>query len=173
MITSQCRKLPNWKAPGRDGVQGFWLKKMRGLHGRIAEQLKNILNKQEQLPEWLTFGGTILCLKDHSKGNAVDNFRPISCLSLMWKLMTGVIAEVMYKALEGILPEEQKGCRRRSRGTKDQLLIDKAILKDCKRRHTNLTMAWIDYRKAYDMVLHSCIGECLEMFGIAVFFLFI
>ena len=115
MITSQCRKLPNWKAPGRDGVQGFWLKKMRGLHGRIAEQLNNILNKQEQLPEWPTFGGTILCLKDHSKGNAVDNFRPISCLSLMWKLMTGVIAEVMYKHLEGILPEEQKGCRRRSR----------------------------------------------------------
>ena len=23
MVTSQCRKLPNWKAPGRDGVQGF------------------------------------------------------------------------------------------------------------------------------------------------------
>ncbi|XP_067034849.1 uncharacterized protein [Acropora muricata] len=82
--------------------------------------------------------------------------------------MTGVIAEVMYKHLEGILPEEQKGCRRRSRGTKDQLLIDKAILKDCKRRHTNLAMAWIDYLKAYDMVPHSWIGECLEMFGIAV-----
>ena len=44
--------------------------------------------------------------------------------------MTGVIAEVMYKHLEGILTEEQKGCRRRSKGTKDQLLIDKAILKD-------------------------------------------
>ena len=74
----------------------------------------------------------------------------------------------MYKHLEGILPEEQKGCRRRSRGTKDQLLIDKAILKDCKRRHTNLAMACIDYRKAYDMVPHSWIEECLEMFGIAV-----
>ena len=23
MVTSQCRKLPNWKAPGRDGVHGF------------------------------------------------------------------------------------------------------------------------------------------------------
>lgn len=34
MVTSQCGKLPNWKAPGRDGVQGFWLKKVRGLHGR-------------------------------------------------------------------------------------------------------------------------------------------
>ena len=82
--------------------------------------------------------------------------------------MTGVIAEVMYKHLEGILPEEQKGCRRRSRGNKDQLLIDKAIVKDCKRRHTKLTMAWIDYRKAYDMVPYSWEGERPEMFGIAV-----
>ena len=48
------------------------------------------------------------------------------------------------------------------------MLIDKAILKDCKRRHTNLAIAWIDYRKAYDMVPHSWIGECLEMFGVAV-----
>lgn len=43
---------------------------------------------------------------DPSKGVAVDNFRPISCLPLMWKLLTGVIAEVMYKYLDEILPEE-------------------------------------------------------------------
>ena len=82
--------------------------------------------------------------------------------------MTCVIAEVMYKHWEGILHEEQRGCRRRSRGTKDQLLIDKAILKDCKRRHPNLAMAWMDYCKAYHMVPHNWIRECLEMFGIAV-----
>ena len=28
-------------------------------------------------------------------------------------------------------------------------------------------MAWIDYKKVYDMVSHSWISECLEMFGIA------
>ena len=28
-------------------------------------------------------------------------------------------------------------------------------------------MVWIDYRKAYDMILHSGITECLKMFGIA------
>ena len=88
-------------------------------------------------------------------------------LPLMWKLMTGVIAEAMYEHLEEILPEEQKGCKRGSRGTKDQLLIDKAILKDCKRGRTNLAMAWIDYRKVYDMVPHSWIMECLETFGVA------
>ena len=49
---------------------------------------------------------------------------------------------------------------------KDQLLIDKTVLRDCKRRHTNLAMAWIDYKKPA-MVLHSWISECLEVFGIA------
>ena len=22
----QCRKMPNWKAPGKNDVQGYWLK---------------------------------------------------------------------------------------------------------------------------------------------------
>ena len=87
----------------------------------------------------------------------------------MWKLLTGVIADQMYNYLERekILPEEQKGCKRRSRGAKDQLLIDKTVLKDCKKRRTNLSMAWIHYRKAYDLVPHSWVNECMEMFGTA------
>ena len=65
------------------------------------------------------------------------------------------------------IPSEQKGCKKRSRGPKDPLLIDQMVLRDCKRRHTNLAMAWVDYRKAYDMVPHSWIVECMEIFGIA------
>ena len=104
-----------------------------------------------------------------TKGNTADNYRPITCLPLIWKLLTGVIAEEMYNYLERekILPEEQKGCKRGSCGTKDQLSIDKTVLKDCKKRHTNLSMAWIDYRKAYDLIPHSWVNECIEMLGIA------
>ena len=116
----------------------------------------------------MTHGRTVLCQKDPQKGNAADNYRPITCPPLIWKILTGVIAEEMYNYLERekILPEEQKGCKRGSRGTKDQLLIDKTALNDCKKRHTNLSMAWIDYRKAYDLVPHSWVNECMEMFGI-------
>ena len=57
---------------------------------------------------------------------------------------------------------EQKGCRRKSSGTNDQLLIDKTVLADCKRKHKNLAMAWVDYNKAYDMVPHSWIIESLK-----------
>ena len=74
---------------------------------------------------------------------------------------------VLFHGKRKLIPEEQKGCRRKSRGTKDQLLIDKTILKDCRKRRTNLAMAWIDYRKAYDYVPHSWILECLDMLGIA------
>ena len=111
----------------------------------------------DTLPEWMTVGRTILCQKDPTKGNEVRNFRPISCLPLMWKLMTSILANNMYVYLgeTSLLPSEQKGCGRKSRGTKDQLLIDQMILRDCKRRHTNLAMAWLDYRKANDMVPHS------------------
>ena len=83
--------------------------------------------------------------------------------------MTRMLAGKMYSYLarQNALPSEQKGCRKGSCATKDQLLIDKTVLRDCKKRHTNLAMAWIDYKKAYDMVPHSWISECLEMFGIA------
>ena len=60
----------------------------------------------------------------------------------MWKLKTGTIAESIYNFLyvNGNLKVEQKGCRKKSRGTKNQLLIDKTILCDCRNRHTNLGM---------------------------------
>ena len=32
-------------------------------------------------------------------------------------------------------------------------------------RKKNLAVAWIDYKKAYDMVPHSWVVECLDMVG--------
>ena len=106
-----------------------------------------------------------LIQKDPAKGTQANNYRPITCLRIMWKLLTGIIGEKLYQHLErnGLLTDEQKGRRKGSRGTKDQLLVDKAILKNCWRRLTNLSMAWIDYEKAYNMVPHSWILKCLEM----------
>ena len=57
----------------------------------------------------------------------------------------------------------KKDAQKKNRGIKDQLLIDKTILRDRRERHTNLGMTWIDYKKAYDMVPHSWILENLEL----------
>ena len=65
------------------------------------------------------------------------------------------------------MPKEQKGCRKNSGGTKQQLLIDKDILKNYQGRLTNLSMVWTDYRKTYDMVPHLWILDCARMVEVA------
>ena len=149
-------RMPNWKSPGPDLVQEFWLKNFSSLHERVRLQLKECVDSRF-VPSWLTRGRTSLLQKDKSKGIAASNYRPITCLALMWKLLKGVIADQIYAHFdqEKLLPEEQKGCRKGSRGTNNLLYIDRAVIKEVKSRNKNFAMAWIDYKKAYDMVPHS------------------
>ena len=162
------RKMSNWKAPGPDGVHGFWFKKLSNLHIKLTEFLQEALDTGI-VPDWMTLGRTVLIMKDRSKGRIASNFRPITCLPLMWKLLTGIIANKLYNHLihNQLLPNEQKGCRRNSRGTKDQLIIDKAIQRNCRRTCKGLAVGWIDYKKAYDMVPHSWLKEVVQLMGVA------
>lgn len=78
--------------------------------------------------------------------------------------MTGIIADSMYELFveNNALPREQKECRRKNRGTKDQLLIDKMVFAEFKRKRKNLAMAWMAYEKACDVVPHSRNIESLK-----------
>lgn len=54
--------MSNWKAPGPDGLQGFWLKYLKFTKVVFAEALNNCLD-QKDIPDWLSKGETILILK--------------------------------------------------------------------------------------------------------------
>ena len=97
--------------------------------------MNKILSGNEHLADWLTYGRTVLYQKDRTKGNPVDNYRPTSCLPLLWNLLTDITSEHLYSFSEAekLLPEEKKGRKRKSRGSKNQILSDKAVLRDCKR----------------------------------------
>ena len=90
--------------------------------------------------------------KDKSTGNVASNYRPITCLPLMWKLLSGAIADQIYVPLdqEKLLSEEQNRCRKDSRGAVDLLYTDRAVIKEVKSTNKNLAIAWIDYKKTYD-----------------------
>ena len=53
MIKAQVKKIPNWKSPGPDGVQGSWLKKLTALHKRIAKQMDSIISNRDDIPKWM------------------------------------------------------------------------------------------------------------------------
>ena len=135
---------------------------------RIAFYLQSCIIRGDVL-DWIKTGWTVLLLKCQNKGNKVRNYRPITCLPLMRKLLTKIVANEIYNHLEenGILPEEQKSCHRNSRTTKDQLLIDKAVIKKCRKTKVGLSMIWIDYRKVYDEAPQSWIIKSMKMFGVA------
>ena len=40
-----------------------------------------------EVSSWMTKGRTCLIVKEKSKGALVSNFRPITCLPIMWKLL--------------------------------------------------------------------------------------
>ena len=81
------------------------------------------------------------------------------------KTLTGIITKRISTHLEeqSLLPAEQKGCHPGSKSCKDQLTISKAIYEDCGRRNKNLSIAWIDYQKAFDSVPHSWVEKSTAM----------
>ena len=85
---------------------------------------------------------------------------------MMWKILTAQIREEINYSLtsRGLFPDEQKGCRKGSRGTAELLYIDQYIINESKTRRKNQAMAWIDNKKAYDMVPHSWIINSLKIY---------
>ena len=74
---------------------------------------------------------------DHSnkkklKGTAPTNYRPITCLPMMWKILTAPIREPIYYSLisRGIFPDGRKSCRKITTGTEGLLYIDQHILNE-------------------------------------------
>ena len=55
---------------------------------------------------------------------------------------------------------QQRGARA---GTTDNLLIDGMVTLDCHRGKRNLSMAWVDVTKAYDLVDHTWLAEVMRI----------
>ena len=37
-LKKQITRIPNWKSPGPDGVQGYWIKNLSAMHDRMSNQ---------------------------------------------------------------------------------------------------------------------------------------
>ena len=100
----------------------------------------------------------------HSK-----NCRPITCLSITYKLLTSIITERTCSFLEQkeSLPCEQKGCWKRSYGCKEQLLINRMIIENCDKKKRSLSTAWVHYCKVFDSVPHSWNLKALDIYKVS------
>ena len=120
------------------------------------------------VPEWMTKGKTTLIQKDPSKRTAPNNYRPISCLTMMWKLLTAQITGIylLIANTPWIVPWLTERMLQKSRCPAELLYRDQHILNESKTRRKNLAMAWIDFKNVYDVVLQRWIINCLKMYKI-------
>lgn len=157
----------NWATPGSDKIHNYWWKYLTNVHHLLAKLLQEALSDPARIPEFFTSGITYLIPKDGDLANP-KNYRPITCLPSVYKILTAVLTKNINKHLRDndLMAREQNGGRIRSKGCKELLVIDHILTKQAQRKLRNISMAWVDYRKAFDSVPHSWLLKVLRMHGI-------
>ena len=114
------------------------------------------------MPNWMVRGKTVMIPKEGCVGKA-EQFRPIACLNTSYKLLTGALAGMIteHTLRVGVLPAEQKAIRKGTRECLDALTVDMAVADEAKRDKRDLSVAWVDYRKAYNLVPHQWLKAML------------
>ncbi|XP_045541510.1 uncharacterized protein LOC123723010 [Papilio machaon] len=124
-VSCAIRSAHNWKSPGPDGLPNFWIKWFKSSHFCLAAQFQAAIDLGS-LPTFMTTGVTHLLFKSGCTTEA-KNYRPITCLPTLYKLLTSILSSKLTKHLKDLLAKTQNGCRPGSRGTKELLLIDMTI----------------------------------------------
>lgn len=149
-------RLHNWKCPGVDKLHNFWYKKLTCLYNSLHHYVNRFISNPQDCPESL--GERITYMKP-KVANTCDpsKFRPITCLTSFYKIITACIADVVGEHCEhhGLIVEQQKGCKKGAFGCKEQLVVDSIIMKQAQVQNRNLHRGFVDYKKAYDMMPHS------------------
>lgn len=159
-VRATVSRMKNWASPGVDSIHNYWWKSLPSTHNMLARFIRGALEKPDSVPEYFTHGITHLVPK---KGDLKQpgNYRPITCLPSAYKILTSTIAFKIssYLKANNIMAWEQNGCKRKGRGSKELLVIDNLITTQAKKRLKIISMAWIDYQKAFDSVPHSWLLE--------------
>ena len=142
------KRKKNWSALGPDRLVNFWWKSAHALHEGVARSFEAISRTDDEYPSWFAEGKTSLIPKPGEFTS--DNQRPITCLNTSYKWFTLCLPGPTDQHLEGhgLMEGSQRGAKKGCSGTVDDLLIDRVVTLDCQRRRRNLSMAWVDVKKA-------------------------
>ena len=132
-VQQWIKNMKSWTALGPDMIHPYWLKHLTAVHERLAALMNQLLASAFH-PSWLTQRRTALVMKDSHKGTTLSNYGPITCLTK--KVLSGIIAAKLQVHMTGYMSTAQKGIGNNTRGSKHQLLIERAVTNDSRSRPT-------------------------------------
>ena len=154
------------RSSGPDNISNILLKELATI---LSEPLSIIVNQSMQtgiFPDIMKMAEVVPLYKGKSRENET-NYRPISLLSTMSKVMEKVVYQRVYQFLAntGQICETQYGFRSNHSCEHAIAQVIGNILKNLEGNKSTIAVM-LDLSKAFDTIEHSIMIQKLELFGI-------
>ncbi|XP_056641545.1 craniofacial development protein 2-like [Diorhabda sublineata] len=160
-IVKSLNQLKNGKAAGDDNIIPEMLKEGGSLLIRELKSLFNTCLTEGRIPQDWNTAIVILIYKKGDPSN-LENYRPISLLSQIYKLFMRIIANRLEFKLDAYQPYEQAGFRK-GMSTIEHLHTVRTLNEKVTEYNIPLWIAFIDFRKAFDTVEFWAIIRSMKM----------
>lgn len=152
------------KSPGEDGITNEILKAIVEPLTPLLTYLFNEIISQKIIPQqWETAVIRLLYKKGDPK--EIGNYRPISLLQTIYKLFTQLILKRISQTLDFNQPREQAGFRAKFSTTDHMFTLTQIVEKFSEFKKT-IYIAFVDYAKAFDSILHDPLWHALKEQGV-------
>ena len=163
-LSKVLREMKNNKSPGIDGISAEFLKVF---WGKLKFFVTNAINccYSKGILSTSMRQTVITCLpKGNKDRKLVKNWRPISLLTVVYKLVSSAIAKRLKPLLNDIISEPQSGfISGRSIGDCTRLIYN--LMSYTKKHNIPGLLMLIDFEKAFDSVSWNFLYNVLEAFG--------
>ena len=106
-----------------------------------------------------------MLLHKKAKRENLKNYRSINILSVIYRLLTKIVARRLETILDSAQPKEQVGFRSRY-STMDNIQVLQQVIEQCNGYEIPLCVAFVDFDKAFDCIMLSTIFKVLQRHGI-------
>lgn len=163
-VADAVKKLNSGKSPGLDGLTSEILKsggeKMTDL---LHEIILHYWISEETPQDWID--ATLISLYKSGPRDQCGNFRGISLLSVVGKVLARILLDRLVKYVAPLsLPESQCGFRA-NRGTADMIFTARQLQEKCTEHRLDLYHCFVDLSKAFDTVNRPALWQILRKKG--------
>ena len=158
-------KLKNGKAGGIDKIIPELIK---AFDDSVIDVITLILNKifdSGDFPQEWALGIIVILFKDRTKSD-LNNYRGITLLSMLGKILVGVLNNRLWEVVDKfeILRENQAGFRRGYRTTDHIFTLSTVINHYVIKNKRPLFLCFVDFKKAFDKVNHKLLWEKINSY---------